>query len=131
MRFGAGSVLGVGRGLGRRAQSKRRRGADVTSQVAGACRFFLTWHVCQAGLFAACSSYLSRKSSHTPCDVLGRILIALTRVLLGQALLPSPTASAAHAINLASSQDLVLAAVDNQRPPRMCYATQAALDLWV
>jgi hypothetical protein len=48
-----------------------------------------------------------------------------------QALLPSPTASAAHAINLASSQHLVVAAVDNQDPPRMYYATQAALDLWV
>jgi hypothetical protein len=47
-----------------------------------------------------------------------------------QALLPSPTASAAHAINLASRDDLVVAAVDNQTPPRMCYATQAALDLW-
>ena len=47
-----------------------------------------------------------------------------------QALLPSPTASAAHAINLASNEDLVVAAVDNDDPPRMCYATQAALDLW-
>ena len=52
-------------------------------------------------------------------------------MLTVQALLPSPTASAAHAINLASSQDLVIIAVDNQDPPQICYATQATLDLWV
>jgi len=52
-------------------------------------------------------------------------------MLTVQALLPSPTASAAHAINLASSQNLVIIAVDNQDPPQICYATQATLDLWV
>ena len=73
--------------------------------------------------------------NHTHASELTRVATTLPRESppppLLQALLPSPTASPAHAINLASSEHLVLAAIDNQEPPQLCYATRAALDLWV
>lgn len=46
-----------------------------------------------------------------------------------QALLPSPTASAAHSINLAARTDLIVLAHNSANPPQMEYATRAALDL--
>jgi hypothetical protein len=51
------------------------------------------------------------------------------RKIAGSALLPSPQCSAAHAINLAASDDLVLVAHDSGKDRKICYATRAALDL--